>query len=344
MKYTLLAVNTEDAVNIGDYIQALASSQFLPSVDGFIERENIDEYNGKNTTMIMNGWFMHHPEHWPPSSKITPLFYAFHINVLAKKALLAPQSLSYLKLYEPIGCRDTNTAKLLNDNGIKAYFSGCMTLTLGQKYKSEEKEDKCYIVDACHSNSKSMSHLLDIVFTLIFKRKKISLISEKMMLPYSYRKLKKLRKLLHVASFFVDYKKIVSEETLVNAEYVCQQTSYYNENFKTDEQLLGEAERLVRLYSKAKLVITSRIHCVLPCLGLETPVIYVNDNSQDEASYCRLGGLKDFFNILEWNGEKLIPLFSVKGKISISNHPQNKENWRPYAERMIRELTDYFKK
>ena len=39
MKYKLLAVSTEREVNIGDYIQALASAQFLPHIDGFIQRE-----------------------------------------------------------------------------------------------------------------------------------------------------------------------------------------------------------------------------------------------------------------------------------------------------------------
>lgn len=41
MKYKLLAVSSEDQVNIGDYIQALASAQFLPSMDGFIQREEL---------------------------------------------------------------------------------------------------------------------------------------------------------------------------------------------------------------------------------------------------------------------------------------------------------------
>ena len=38
-------------------------------------------------------------------------------------------------------------AYLLEKHGIKSYFSGCLTLTLGLKYKSQEKNDTVYFVD-----------------------------------------------------------------------------------------------------------------------------------------------------------------------------------------------------
>lgn len=48
MKYKLLAVSkfpNISGVNIGDYVQALASSQFLPHIDGFIDRdEDLKDY------------------------------------------------------------------------------------------------------------------------------------------------------------------------------------------------------------------------------------------------------------------------------------------------------------
>lgn len=42
MKYKLLGMSTEESLNIGDYIQALASSQFYPQIDGFIQREELE--------------------------------------------------------------------------------------------------------------------------------------------------------------------------------------------------------------------------------------------------------------------------------------------------------------
>lgn len=339
MKNKLLGVSTEPYVNIGDYIQALASAQFLPTVDGFIQRETIDEYDGDISKMIMNGWYMIHPQHWPPSKKIIPVFYAFHINAMAKKELLEDNSIAYLKRFEPIGCRDTNTANMLKEKGVQSFFSGCLTLTLGYKYKSTARENKCYIVDAYHINSKTFPHRLKIIKALVFNWKSISIIEKK---KFSLSPLNKIRRLVATAGFFVDYTKYFTKETLVEAEYICQESEYYKRSFPSDEKLLKEAERLITLYSKAKLVITSRIHCALPCLGLETPVIYVENSRQGEVSACRLGGLRDLFTVFSWKNDRLVPPYKIKRKISIDNPPQNKETWKPLAQKLISSLTTIF--
>lgn len=112
-RYALLGVRTEKETNIGDYIQALASKQFLPHVDTIIQREKLKDYSGENINMIMNGWYMHNPQQWPPSDKINPLFVAFHLNVLAEKDMMSKEGLAYLKLWEPIGCRDKRTRDVL---------------------------------------------------------------------------------------------------------------------------------------------------------------------------------------------------------------------------------------
>lgn len=146
MKYKLLSIRGESQTNIGDYIQALASAQFYPNADGFVNREELKNYDGEECAMIMNGWYMHHPEQWPPSDKINPLFVAVHFNSLSKDKLLSDESIAYLKRHEPIGCRDLYTCDMLKSKGINAYFSGCMTLTLGYKYglTSPYNVNKCY--------------------------------------------------------------------------------------------------------------------------------------------------------------------------------------------------------
>jgi len=56
------------------------------------------------------------------------------------------------------------------------------------------------------------------------------------------------------------------------------------------EERFKDAEDLLERYAKAKLVITSRIHCALPCLALGTPVYFVN------AGYGGLFTLNDRFD------------------------------------------------
>ena len=331
MKYKLLGVSTEKEVNIGDYIQALAPAQFLPSIDGFIQREELKQYREENSKMVMNGWYMHHPENWPPSEKITPLFVAFHMNSLAKEAMLRKESIEYLKKHQPIGCRDEKTRDALLENGVEAYFSGCMTLTLGDKYKNAKKENKYYFVDPYFHTNWNAYTLLRALLRLIFNWKDISTISRK----YPLDK-KGLRKKLILTTFYHEYSKLFTRETLLNAEYINQQSTGIKAAFKNEEAYLKEAERLVKLYAKASCVVTSRIHCALPCLGMETPVIYTEDTNQSEASACRLNGLRELFTIINWEENKLVKQFKIEGKISIDNFPENKENWKPIRDKLIK--------
>ncbi|MCU6770348.1 Polysaccharide pyruvyl transferase [uncultured Bacteroides sp.] len=338
MKYKLLSVSTEKQVNIGDYIQALASSQFLPKVDGFIQRELLKEYNGDECKIIMNGWYMHNPNQWPPSEKINPLFVAFHINSLTKDLMLSDESIDYFKKNEPIGCRDLNTMNILQERGVNAYFSACMTLTLGHKYKSEEKEKKCYFVDPFFIKKNSLSSKLYNLFYITFHWRTINHIAKKF-----HTNNTGIQKKISVSLFYRQYKKIFTKKTLLEAEYISQQNRFYKENLQNDEERLSVAEELVKKYSKAALVVTSRIHCALPCLGLETPVIYIYNSEQSEASKCRLGGLEELFNIIRLGSKGFIKDFTFNDKISIENFPKNKNTWKEYADKLIKRAYNFTK-
>src|SRR5690606_10070852 len=54
-----------------------------------------------------------------------------------------------------------------------------------------------------------------------------------------------------------------------------------------------EAQKLLDVYSQASLVITSRIHCALPCVALGTPVIFVDPYSVPFSGAGILGGMKN---------------------------------------------------
>lgn len=334
MEYKLLGVNTSSFINIGDYIQALASSQFYPKVDGFIQREGLKEYKGGKVATIMNGWYMHNPIHWPPSPSIIPLFVAFHINTSVKDQMLNVESIQYLKKYEPIGCRDLFTVNCLKSKGIDAYFSGCMTLTLGYKYKSAIRNSKIYFVDPYVSVDRNPLAFLKHTPYLLKKLKRIYVISKKW-----YRGLN-LQGIVKSTLFLKTYSQLFNEDLLVSSEFISQAGT---SGWPNDEnELLNKAEDLVRQYSQAGLVITSRIHCALPCLGLETPVLFTMAKDTDEFSACRFGGLKDLFNIIEYDDGSLKPKFDLNGKITLHNRPENKQNWRPLANALIDRCKKFF--
>jgi len=331
MKYKLLSVEdlpkTIDTNNIGDDIQALAASQFLPSLDGFINREKLSEYDGDECAVIMNGWYMHFPEFWPPSKKIHPLFVAFHINSTAAEKMLCSEGLSYLKEHEPIGCRDKYTYDLLTKKGIKAWFSGCLTLTLGQKYFSEEKDNIIYFTDPPIPKAQPRWLLILDVLTLFRHPFLVRNLSPK--LHDHLQQISTFVKYVGTARFIRLYSRIFSKNVLANAIYIRHASS----TLLSNEMRLNEAEKLIQLYAKAKFVVTSRIHCALPCLGLGTPVYFTYDKTWKEDSTCRFRGLMELLHVIKVTPYKIEVEFDYT-----DNFPEdvvaNKDSWKPLAKRL----------
>ena len=148
IRFGILFANTS---NLGDDVQTIAQMQYIPknAQSIIVNRENLHKETRKSI-VIMNGWFMHNPKNWPPNPSIHPIFISFHIE---KKELINKQTIPYYKKYEPIGCRDEHTMILLQKHGIKAYLSGCLTLTLRNPFTY--RTNKIYIVDA-HLTSKKV--------------------------------------------------------------------------------------------------------------------------------------------------------------------------------------------
>lgn len=334
MKYGLMVVSTgvNKKINIGDYIQALAAQQFLPSTDVFLEREtDLKKYDGEFIKMIMNGWYMNHPQNWPPSNKIIPLFVALHINCCGLPKFLNEESIQYFKKNGPIGCRDIKSAERLQEKGVEAYFSGCLTLTLGYKYKDTKRGNKVYVVEPyCAMSGLVANHKLEAIKTFLF-----------MVFHYSdIRNITKkkeesgFKRKFYNAFFLKEYGKVFDRQMLIDAEYINQYNYEIEKNYPSQQDKLNYAETLVKKYSKAACVITSRIHCALPCLALETPVVFVELKGDSNFSTDRFGGLIELFNVMTWDGLKLHnPLTTYR--LNKGNFPQNKVEWKNIANRLI---------
>jgi hypothetical protein len=325
MKYGILTYSeTENLLNVGDYIQSLAAKQFLPQIDAYIDREAMASYDGDPIKLILNGWFTHNIDNWVPSQKIQPLFVSFHINSSSAPFILNARGLAYLEKYQPIGCRDQFTVKLLEQKGIKAYFSGCLTLTLNSYAVPEsERCDDIYIVEPFYSYPNA-SELLTNWKTCI-----------RGLMSGDVLKLEKRSQ--HM-------KKVFTPELLEAAKY---ETHLFPAGNYSDEEMFEIADTLLRKYAKAKLVVTSRIHCALPCLAMGTPVIYINafDSFIDT---CRFDGLMDLFNRIDVDSRGNFKAnFELQGKIdahtkvtNLSEHKILAKNLREKC-KLFCEQTDY---
>lgn len=84
-------------INLGDYVQSVAARQFLPKVDQYISREELNVYAGDPLKMIMNAWYMANPANFPPSPDIEPKYVSIHINSSVKEGLTSPTAIAHFK-------------------------------------------------------------------------------------------------------------------------------------------------------------------------------------------------------------------------------------------------------
>ena len=313
MKYGLLTyAENRQFFNVGDYIQSLAAKQFLPRVDGFLNREALADYAGDPIQLIMNGWFTHNVTNWVPAPEIEPLFVSFHVNNTAAPGMLDDKGVAYLKAHEPIGCRDQFTVDTLRAKGIDAYFSGCLTLTL-DSYRVEDSErgDAVYIVDPLYGYP---------------TRAKVTYNHRRFLRSVQNGDIFKIgRRAKHLGN-------LIDKDLLASAVHVNQEPPA---NTYSDAEKFAMAEDLLRKYARARLVITSRIHCALPCLALGTPVIFVNGFTTFVDS-CRFDGILDLFNRVDVdsNTGDFVANFPLQGKIDAGTMVVNKDLHHGLADAM----------
>lgn len=313
MRYGLLTyAENRKFFNVGDYIQSLAAKQFLPQVDEYLNREALADYAGDPIKLIMNGWFTHNATNWVPASTIEPLFVSFHVNNTAAPGMLDSAGVAYLKAHQPIGCRDQFTVDTLRAKGIDAYFSGCLTLTLDSyRVEDSERSDAVYIVDPLYG------------YPTLEK------------VTYDYRRF--LRSIQSGDIFKIRRRarhlgNLIDKDLLASAIHVNQEPPA---NTFSDSEKFAMAEDLLRKYARARLVITSRIHCALPCLALGTPVIFINGFTTFVDS-CRFDGILDLFNRVDVDSRTgdFSANFPLQGKIDADTVVVNKDLHRGLAEAM----------
>lgn len=349
MKYGLLVTSPVSTTkNIGDYMQSLAALQFTPAGYDYIDKESISNFSSEEACkVIMNAWYIWHPENWPPKAdSIDPLLLSMHITPLTVDKMLADGGKEYLIEHGPVGCRDRATEELLKKNNVPCYFSGCMTLTLGYKFKRQYERSGVVFVDPYiaplrfRDDNGSIYYPMNVCRALcyFFKNpKKILTLSKidffKARLP--------LQNVYNAAMFYHAYSSMFDDETLLTADYITHMVSV--KPGVTHEELFEMSEQLLEKYNRAKYVVTSRIHCALPCTGIETPVIFIDSQEMNSdrnlfGSPGRFGGLIDFFHVIHYKksgvfttDETLLNL----GILGVNSSFSNKENWKIYRDRMI---------
>ena len=147
-------------------VDIVSSSKLNPVV---IDRDSSFYKNNypDNTWFVCNGWYHHSAfatdlEFGFPEN-VNPIFVSFHLN---KSSQLRPEIINYLKMHQPIGCRDWTTVYMLASKGVKAFFSGCLTMTIGDLYHSVERSpdnQKIACVEAAADPNDPKTNVVDFV-------------------------------------------------------------------------------------------------------------------------------------------------------------------------------------
>jgi len=230
--------------NLGDEMQSLAARAFLPKVDCLVDRDALDRrlpLQRAPAKLILNGWFTHRPERWPPHPSLAPLIISLHLSDFvrghgfsAAEALVVGRNAQYFRDHGPVGVRDLWTLDLLHRNGIDSYFSGCLTLTLARPVGVAQ--DDCVV----------LNDVGDEIVEAVRRR--------------------------------------TGSRVVI--------TTHENISIQGFRARSREAQRLLELYASARCVVTSRLHCALPCVAIGTPVLFILPTSPCN----RFGGLRELTN------------------------------------------------
>lgn len=282
--------------NLGDPIQSIAAAQLLAAPVTYLDRDHLHNYKGEAVKLVMNGWFMEMPKHWPPSDAISPLFISFHLNPTAISGMVSPAGIAYFKAHEPIGCRDYHTIEILQKKGVKTYFTGCLTLSLNR--------ERLQLPDSPRKGILVLSVLERMLPELRFMRE-----------PTLKNAIDDFIQLFKYPSKWLTYRKAKKKlDAFLNKQrlpirYQSQIVDVQKYDIPSRRDLALEQLKGIAM---AEYVITSRIHSALPAVAFETPVLFLSDGLEHINQSSRLKGLDDFFPIVKTSDLATLSLSQIQ--------------------------------
>ncbi len=119
----------------------------------------------------------------------------------------------------------------------------------------------------------------------------------------------------------------IVEHVPVKQAALVDRSGSWNQRFRRVEELL-------QLYQNASAVLTTRLHCALPCLALETPVLYLQEDPVYDPG--RLEGLSELFlcaGVKDYVGGHT--------EFDLLNPPGNPDIYRSYRNQILKSVQDF---
>lgn len=242
--------------NIGDPIQSFALIDLYKELG--IKDENIlpidmcslNSYHGEKVLLPLCGVAIGIQFCFLPLPKnIIPIFISAHFA----KNNLSKDEVEYIKKYEPIGCRDEFSLKLMKRYNIDSYLTGCITITLNKRRNTN------------------------------------------------------LQKIIYLVDIPTELENYIPSEIKDNAIRLSHLLPLSGNAMSISEcnRLIYTSKEILDIYrDKAALVISSRMHALVPCMAMGIPIVPVFENISYRFSwfdkFVTLYSLDNFAQI-NWN-------------------------------------------
>lgn len=297
--------------NMGDAVQTMCVMQFYEELQipesevVYLNLNEINTYRGEKLIVPMVGAAVGIGfALLPLSPDIIPIFISTHFAM----SELTQEQVEYLKRFEPIGCRDEFGNDLMSSYGIRAYISGCMTLCLSRQFILSHIPLKSNVIELEHGSTGRRPYFIDVPKSLSDY------------IPDSYNS---------------------------NAVFLSHLISLNNNTVMSNadaERLFSRVkQRLFEYLTNASIVISSRLHAIVPCIAMGIPVIGVFDNISYRFSWLdRLIPLysERKFSAINWNPDRVDAetiILKMKELISASILRQN------ISEILVEEVSSFWK-
>jgi hypothetical protein len=247
--FASLRVSTE---NLGDHIQIIAGLRLFARLGiepkRYIDRDDeirsapgLDQEAGP-VGILLNGWFKTNRAEWPPHPKLVPLILGFHIRLFQCPELISEASIDFFRRHQPIGCRDVYTTSLLKAEGVQAFTSNCLSLSLPRRFDDPTAQTEIFVVSR---DERIKNHLPDAIGDYNF-------------------------------------------------------VSHYTGSTAYSTNLLLAQDVLETYRSRAKLIITTLLHCALPAIAMGIPIVVflpLNDGAAHISDRERFSSLEELVHV-----------------------------------------------
>lgn len=127
----------------------------------------------------------------------------------------------------------------------------------------------------------------------------------------------------------------IKSKTNIPIKEIKQDIEKYTLSKLSWEERKQQVEKILKIYQGANMVITNKLHCTLPCLALETPILLLYDTSFRE-NEDRIGSYLEYVNYI--NREDFL-----KSNIDFEKPRENPKKYMELRENLIRTCEDFVK-